>query len=116
MLRLTLRHTSSVPLEVEGPTPDVARSLSLARIGKSRLPGESPDSAGDFLQVAGDPSDEAFEWHGNLSGVHWIGAKMLWAACTFGFLRPAFGERDAGRRDTRGGRWGDWVGGEMHAD
>ena len=71
MLKLTLKQTSSVPLEVEGLTPDVARSLSLAQIEKFEIyQGNRKIPLADFFQVSGDPSDEVFEWHGNLAGVH----------------------------------------------
>src|SRR5688572_26309028 len=116
MLRLELKQKSSVPLEVEGLTPDIARSLSLADIERFEMyQGNRKLPLAEFFSVAGDPTDEVIEWSGDLAGVHWIGAKM-----TAGRIHiPG----DCGRHlgsEMRGGEIhvegdaGDWVGGEMH--
>src|SRR5205809_5966595 len=77
-LRITLRQrTSSVPLEVEGITPDIARGKSLAEIEKLEVfEGNVKSRLADYFSVSGDSTDEVHEWEGDLSGVHWIGAKM----------------------------------------
>ena len=59
-LRLTLRGTSTIPLEVEGLTPDVLRDKTLAQIerwpvfhGNRQLP------LADLFRVEGDAADRA---------------------------------------------------------
>lgn len=116
MLRLTYIAETSVPVEVEGLTPDALRDKSLAEIEKLDIfHGNRKLPLAEMFRVEGDPADERVEWHGQLAGVHWIGAKM-----TSGMVHV---EGDAGRHlgsDMRGGEIhvrgdaGDWVGGEMH--
>lgn len=115
-LRITIRTKTSVPLEVEGLTPDSVRDRSLADIEKFEIfEGNVKCRLADFFTVSGDPSDEIHEWAGELAGVHWIGTKM-----TSGKIVV---EGNAGRHlgsEMRGGEIhvrgdaGDWVGGEMH--
>src|SRR5262245_34787904 len=76
-LRLTLRTKATVPLEVEGITPDAVRGKSLGEIEKLEVfEGNVKTSLAEFFAVSGDPADESHEWEGDLAGVHWIGAKM----------------------------------------
>jgi formylmethanofuran dehydrogenase subunit C len=114
-LRLVLRAKTSVPLEVEGITPDGVRGKSLPEIERLEvLEGNVQSRLADFFTVSGGTGDETHEWEGELSGVHWIGAKMQ-----SGRIMVA---GDAGRHigsEMRGGEIhiqgnaGDWVGGEM---
>lgn len=115
-LRLVYRGRTTVPVEVEGITPDRVRSLRLDEVEK--LPvfhGNQQAVLADFFGVSGDPADENMEWEGDLSGVHWIGAKM-----SAGILRVlGHSGRHLGSEMTGGeiqvaGDAGDWVGGEMH--
>jgi formylmethanofuran dehydrogenase subunit C len=77
VLHLRLRTNSNVPLEVEGITPDRLRDLALGEIERLEMfHGNVKVSLADFFDVAGDPADETIHWEGDLSGVHWIGAKM----------------------------------------
>ncbi len=116
-LRLSLRQrNSSVPLEVEGITPDAVRGKSLAEIEKLEVfEGNVKSRLADFFAVSGDAGDEVQEWEGDLSGVHWIGAKMQSGKV----ILSANGGRHIGS-EMRGGEIhvlgdaGDWVGGEMH--
>jgi formylmethanofuran dehydrogenase subunit C len=115
-LRLTLKSKSTVPLEVEGITPDAVRGKSLAEIeqldifqGNVKLP------LAEFFSVSGDPADELHDWEGDLWGVHWIGTKMTAGRIVI----HASGGRHIGSEMTGGeihvlGDAGDWVGGEMH--
>lgn len=115
-LRLTFRAKSTVPLEVEGITPDALRGKSLAEIEKLEIfEGNVKSRLADFFTVSGDWADDVHEWQGDLSGVHWIGAKMQSGRIVV--------EGHAGRHigsEMRGGEIhvlgdaGDWVGGEMH--
>src|SRR5687768_13655366 len=115
-LRFTLRVKPSVPLEVEGVTPDVTRGKSLAEIEKLEIfEGNVKSRLADFFTVHGDAGDDIHEWAGELTGVHWIGAKMQTGKIVV--------EGNAGRHigsEMRGGEIhvlgdaSDWVGGEMH--
>src|SRR5687768_6108891 len=76
-LRFTLRGKTSVPLEVEGITPDVVRGKTVGEIEKLEVfEGNVKSKVGDFFAVKGDAGDEVHEWEGDLTGVHWIGTKM----------------------------------------
>lgn len=115
-LRLTLRQTTTIPLEVEGITPDAVRDKSLAEIERLEMfHGNRKIPLAEFFSVAGDASDEVIEWDGKLSGVHWLGAKMKSGRM---HVLDAAG-RHVGS-EMRGGEIhvegdvGDWVGGEMH--
>ena len=116
MLRLQLKTASEVPLEVEGITPDVVKTLALAEI--ERLPmfqGNRRVLLADFFNVSGTAADERLEWSGDLSGVHWIGAHMKSGRM---FLEGS-GGRHLGSEMRSGeihvaGNVGDWVGAEMH--
>jgi formylmethanofuran dehydrogenase subunit C len=116
MLCLELKEKSSVPLEVERLTPDVAKSLSLAEIESFEIfQGNRKIPLAEFFSVSGDPSDEVWEWHGDLSGVHWIGAKMASGRMYIqGNCGRHLGSEMIGGEIHLAGDAGDWAGGEMH--
>jgi formylmethanofuran dehydrogenase subunit C len=114
-LTLTYRGGTTIPVEVEGVVPAALREQSPAQIearpiwhGNRQLP------LAEFFTVAGDPSDEKLTFVGDLSGVHWIGAKM-----DRGVIRVEgnggrhLGSELAGGEIHVSGSAGDWVGGEM---
>jgi formylmethanofuran dehydrogenase subunit C len=115
-LRLVLRAKPTVPLEVEGITPDAVRGKSLADVENLEVfEGNVKTRLAEFFSISGDTADEVHEWEGDLSGVHWIGAQMQSGRIV------AHG--NAGRHigsEMRGGEIyvlgdaSDWVGGEMH--
>jgi formylmethanofuran dehydrogenase subunit C len=115
-LRFTLRAKTNVPLEVEGVTPDAVRDKSVAEIEKLEIfEGNVKTPLADFFSVTGDPADELHEWEGELSGVHWIGAKMESGK----IVVSASAGRHIGSEMRGGeihilGNASDWVGGEMH--
>jgi formylmethanofuran dehydrogenase subunit C len=116
MLRLEIVRPSPVPLEVEGLTPDVVRSLPLAEIERFEIfQGNRKVPLAEFFRVSGDPSDETIEWHGNLSGVHWIGTKMTSGRMQIeGPCGRHLGSEMRGGEIHVAGDASDWVGGEMH--
>lgn len=107
---------TSIPVEVEGITPDVVRQRTRAEI--EQLPiyhGNQQLPLAEMFRVAGDPGDGRIDFHGQLAGVHWIGAKM-----TSGEVyvhgpagRHVGSEMRGGTIDVAGDA-GDWVGGELH--
>ena len=114
-ITLSLHTPTTIPLEVEGLTPELVRDKSLAELEKFEIfHGNVKSPLADFFSVVGDPSDETIVFAGEMSGVHWIGTKMQ-----SGTIRV---EGNAGRHVgsmMRGGEIhvtgnvGDWVGGEM---
>lgn len=115
-LHLQYRGGTQVPVEVEGLLPEKLRGMPPADI--ERLPiqhGNRQVPAGEFFRVRGQADDLRVVFEGDLSGVHWIGARM-----TEGEIRV---EGQAGRHlgsEMRGGSIqvqgdaGDWIGAEMH--
>ena len=76
-LTLAYKQTATVPLEVEGITPDRLREMSLDEIrGLEIFHGNNPVPLGEFFDVSGSAEDSHHVWQGELTGVHWIGAKM----------------------------------------
>ena len=115
-LLLKYKGQSSVPVEIEGVTPELVRGMSLTEIEKIEVfHGNRKVPFAEFFDVSGSSSDSEMIFEGDLSGVHWIGAGM-----NAGVVRV---NGDAGRHvgsEMTGGEIhvhgdaGDWVGGEMH--
>lgn len=115
-LKLAYHGETPVPVEIEGLTPDWACDKSLAEIERLEIfHGNRKIPLAEMFRVSGDAADKQFEFEGNLSGVHWIGAHM-----TSGLIhvhgpagRHVGSEMSGGEifvhGDTRG-----WVGAEMH--
>jgi formylmethanofuran dehydrogenase subunit C len=76
-IKLTYHLETSVPVEVEGLTPDWACDKSLAEIERFEIfHGNRKLALAEIFAVVGDASDKRFDFEGNLWGVHWIGAQM----------------------------------------
>jgi len=114
-LRLTLRTKTSIPLEVEGITPDALRNKSLAEIEKLEIfEGNVKSRLADFFKVTGDSSDGTHEWVGDMAGVHWIGAKIQSGKILIqGNAGRHVGSQMQGGEIDAQGNVGDWAGGEM---
>ena len=114
-LRLVYRGQTNVPVEVEGITPDIVRALALPEI--ETLPvfhGNQKAVLADFFTVSGNASDGQMEWDGELSGVHWIGAKMTGGRIHIsGPAGRHVGSEMSGGEIHADHNVGDWVGGEM---
>ena len=116
MLKLSYIGNTTVPVEIEGFTPDWAADKSLDQVrnfeifhGNRKLP------LAEMFEVEGEASDRRFEFHGDLSGVHWIGAQMESGDIAI----HGSGGRHIGSEMTGGaihvhGDAGGWVGAEMH--
>ena len=115
-LSLSLNQATSVPVEVEGIIPSVVRDKTLGEIEKLAVfCGNHKVPLADFFQVTGNADDQTIVWSGNLTGVHWIGAKMK----TGRVVVEGNGGRHIGSEMSGGeiqvhGNTSDWVGGEMH--
>lgn len=115
-LKLTYHGETSVPVEIEGLTPDWACDKSLAEIERFEIfHGNRKIPLAEMFRISGDASDKQFEFEGNLSGVHWIGAQM--ASGQIHVQGPA--GRHVGSEMTGGeihvhGDSRGWTGAEMH--
>jgi formylmethanofuran dehydrogenase subunit C len=113
---MTYRGNATVPLDVEGVTPDVVASLSISEIEQTPVyEGNRAARLADYFDIAGDPTDERIEWHGDLGGVHWIGAKMKSGIMhVHGSAGRHVGSEMSGGEIHVTGDAGDWAGAEMH--
>jgi formylmethanofuran dehydrogenase subunit C len=116
VLRLEYRTSSSIPVEVEGFTPDLLRGKTVAEIERMEVfHGNRKEPLAAFFDVSGDAADEIHHWEGDLSGVHWLGTKMRSGEIHVeGRVGRHLGSEMRGGRITVSGDAGDWVGGEMH--
>jgi formylmethanofuran dehydrogenase subunit C len=114
-LRVQLAANTSVPLEVEGILPESLRDRSLSEIEQQPIyHGNTQVPLAEFFTVSGDPADERIEWEGDLSGVHWIGARMgRGEVRVLGRAGRHLGSEMTGGVVIVEGDAGDWVGGEM---
>ncbi len=115
-LRLVYHGNTSVPVEVEGLTPDWACDKSLAEIEQFVIfHGNRKIPLAEMFAVTGDAGDKRFELEGNLAGVHWIGAGM--ESGQIHIHGPAGrhvgSEMQGGEIHVEGNADG-WVGAEMH--
>lgn len=114
-LTLSFKDNASVPVEVEGVTPDSIRELSLDEVREVEIHhGNVKVTLADFFDVSGDPSDERHVWQGNLSGVHWLGAGMKSGEIKIeGSVGRHVGSEMLGGTIQIDGDAGDWIGAEM---
>lgn len=115
-LRLSYHGETSVPVEIEGFTPDWACDKTLADIERFEIfHGNRKIPLAEMFAVSGDAGDKRFDIEGNLAGVHWIGAHM--ASGEIRIHGPAgrhLGSEMHGGEIHVEGDAKDWVGAEMH--
>ena len=76
-IKLTYRGGTSVPVEIEGLTPDWACDKSPVDIERFEIfHGNRKLPLAEMFAVSGEAADKRIHFEGNLSGVHWIGAHM----------------------------------------
>jgi formylmethanofuran dehydrogenase subunit C len=114
-LRLTYRGETSLPVEIEGLTPDWAAGKSLAEIERFEIfHGNRKTPLAEMFSVAGDAADGRFDFEGNLSGVHWIGAHMrIGQVSIHGPAGRHVGSQMRGGQIHIHGDAADWLGCEM---
>lgn len=107
---------TTIPVEVEGLTPDWACDKSLAEIERFTIfEGNRQIPLAEMFAVSGDPSDRRCDWEGDLSGVHWIGAHMTAGQIHIqGSVGRHLGSSMRGGEIRVSGEAGGWVGAEMH--
>lgn len=115
-LQLTYFGETSVPVEIEGLTPNWACEKSLAEIERFEIfHGNRKLPLAEMFRVSGDASDKRFDYEGNLSGVHWIGAQMQSGQIhVHGPAGRHIGSEMRGGEIHVEGDAGGWVGCEMH--
>ncbi|HET6426572.1 MAG TPA: formylmethanofuran dehydrogenase subunit C [Planctomycetaceae bacterium] len=115
VLRLRYVGTTSIPVEVEGLTPDRVADQTLAEIERYEIfHGNRKIPLAEMFSVSGDPRDQQFEIEGNLAGVHWLGAHMRSGSIrTAGPVGRHLGSQMRGGSIHVSGDAADWVGAEM---
>lgn len=114
-LYLKWRGGATVPVEVEGATPDRLMGQTADDIARFGIfEGKRATHLGEFFDVSGDLDDQLMVWQGDLRGVHWVGAKMESGAMRVeGDVGRHLGsEMKAGTIHVSGSA-SDWVGAEM---
>ena len=115
MLKLTYKNNAVVPLELPNMKPCQLRELSTEAISQTQVfHGNEESTLDEFFEISGDCSDELIEFHGDLSGVHWIGSEMKSGKILIhsNVGRHVGSEMKGGEIEVRG-NCGDWVGAEM---
>ncbi|MEQ1829123.1 MAG: formylmethanofuran dehydrogenase subunit C, partial [Pirellula sp.] len=115
-IRLTYNAQTSVPVEIEGFTPDWACDKSIADIERFEIfHGNCKIPMAEMFTISGDASDQCMDFEGNLSGVHWIGAHMSSGVVRIhGSAGRHVGSQMRGGEIVVDGNAGGWVGSEMH--
>jgi len=117
-MSLTLTYTgqTSVPVEIEGFTPTWAREKTLAEIEQFEIfHGNQKLPLAEMFKIAGSSSDLQFDFEGDLSGVHWIGAQMDEGSIHIhGPGGRHIGSEMQGGEIRVDGDADGWVGAEMH--
>lgn len=115
-LRLTYFGETTIPVEVEGLTPDWACDKSLTEIERFEIfHGNQTIPLAEMFRVSGDASDKSLEFEGSLSTVHWIGSKMSSGQILIqGSAGRHVGSEMSGGQIVVEGDVGGWAGVEMH--
>jgi formylmethanofuran dehydrogenase subunit C len=114
-LKLVYRAQTNIPVEIDGLVPRAVRGKSQREIERFEIAcGNERRPLAEFFSVSGNAGDSRLDFEGDLSGVHWIGARM-----SEGVIhvegpagRHVGSEMSAGEIHVAG-EAGDWVGGEM---
>ncbi len=114
-ISLTYRGQTSLPVEIEGLTPDWAWDKQLVQIERFEIfYGNCKVPLAEMFSVAGDAGDKRFDFEGNLAGVHWIGAHMRSGQIYIhGPAGRHLGSEQRGGEIHVEGDAGDWIGCEM---
>jgi len=112
---LTYRGGTSIPVEIEGLTPDWTADKSIAEIeGFEIFHGNRKLPLAEMFTIAGNAADRRFDFEGDLSGVHWIGAHMRTGQIfVHGPTGRHIGSEMRGGEIRVEGDAGGWVGCEM---
>lgn len=114
-LTLTYQGETSLPVEIEGLTPEWAAGKSLAEIERFEIyHGNRKLPLAEMFTLCGDADDQRFDFEGDLSGVHWVGAHMQSGQIHIhGSAGRHLGSEMAGGEIVVEQNAGDWAGAEM---
>jgi formylmethanofuran dehydrogenase subunit C len=114
-LNLSAMARASLPVEVEGITPDRLRAMTPSEIEcLAILQGNRHVPLVDLFHVSGDPSDGRLVFEGDSSGVHQIGRGMSGGEIRVrGEAGRHLGAEMTGGMIAVDGDVGDWAGAEM---
>jgi formylmethanofuran dehydrogenase subunit C len=114
-IKLIYRGETSLPVEIEGLTPDWAWDKPLAEIERFEIfHGNRKVPLAEMFAVTGDAGDKRFDFEGDLAGVHWIGAQMRSGQIDIhGPAGRHLGSELRGGEIRVEGNAGDWIGCEM---
>jgi formylmethanofuran dehydrogenase subunit C len=114
-LYLEWRGGATVPVEVEGLTPDQLLGKNADEISRQSIfEGKRTTELGEFFTVSGDLDDQQMVWQGDLRGVHWVGAGMKSGTLRIeGDVGRHLGSEMSGGKIHVSGSTSDWVGAEM---
>lgn len=116
-MALTLYYNgqTSIPVEIEGFTPDWACDKSLSEIQRFEIfHGNRKTFLAEMFTISGDPGDKQLHFEGDLAGVHWLGAHMASGRVTIhGNAGRHVGSQMKGGEVIVEGDAGGWTGAEM---
>jgi formylmethanofuran dehydrogenase subunit C len=114
-LTLALKHSTSIPIEVDSIRSDTVRGLSLDQVRATHVQyGNKTPTLGEFFEVSGSTDDDHIVWQGDCSKVKLIGANMVSGRVTVeGNAGMHLGAEMTGGEIDVAGHAGDWVGAEM---
>jgi formylmethanofuran dehydrogenase subunit C len=107
--------SSSLPVDLEGITPDRLRDKSHSEIGRIAVfHGNRRVPLGELFRLSGDSADGRIVLEGDLGGVHHLGASMSGGEIVaLGDVGRHVGAGMTGGVINVAGGAGDWVGAEM---
>ena len=114
-LTLIYNASATVPLELPDVIPENFVDKSIDEIGSSKIfHGNREVTLADFFQMEGSAEDETIIFEGDLSGVHWVGAKMSRGEIIVrGDCGRHVGSEMNGGSIRVEGNTGDWLGAEL---
>lgn len=114
-VNLTLKSSSSLPIELAGILPEACVGKSIVEIEKLEiLHGKVKLPLAELFQVDGSPDDEVLRIQGNCRSVHWIGANMTRGTIRVdGNVGRHLGSQMSGGEINVQGNASDWLGAEM---
>lgn len=114
-LEISCQLETTIPIEIEGLTPDWAHDKSLSEIerfevfhGNRRMP------LAELFKVTGNPADQTIHFTGAMQSVHWVGAHMKSGSIEVvgDTGRHVGSQMKSGRIEVHGST-GGWTGSEM---
>lgn len=115
-LTLSLKHETSIPIEVDSVCMEVVREQSAAQVATTLVQhGNRQVELGEFFDIAGSADDEHIVWQGNCERVKLIGTHLASGSIRVeGNAGMHLGAEMTGGEITVTGNAADWCGAEMH--